>query len=735
MFTYELLIKRYLDDRNIRYRMHEEELICCCPFHDEKHPSFVINCETGAYICYACEEQGSITNFVAKMENISTSEAWKLIQEETRVEFNGKTSWTNSNFKKYTLEDYAKEKSFDIKYLKEILKIEDAEDGKSIRIPYSDENLNYIGARRRNSPDSDVRFWWEKGTKVNLYGIWGLKGYDKDYVILVEGESDCHALWQNDIQAIGVPGAKHFKKEYSQYFTDFKKIYIHSEEDRGSENFIEKVCKALPYEKLYIIKSKAVDEECKDPSDLFKKGILDLNTLLSTAEKVDKDYYNEVNEKERKKMKYKEEGVHKHVQIAEQVMQKINIRFYKGDFYIYENGVYHNNLQGLERVILEVDNNLRKSERAEVLDYIRIKQGKDEIEINEDYINYKNGLFSLKENKLYPHTPDIFTTCQVNINYLKDEEIIVIESVEKFLKDIAFNNEKRIKALLQITGYSMTSRVDLQQAFIFYGPTARNGKSTVIEIINTIIGRENICHITVHQLLKRFTIAELTNKLLNTETEIATDLITNMEVFKKIVTGDEISVEQKYKDRYIIKPFAKFIFGTNSLPTIEDDDEGYFRRLNILLFEKQFTREEELSFDKSELLTQEALDYFGNRALREYMKIIPTRTLANEEESQRLISDYREENDSVNSFLDDDREMAKVFEFDNKVQKVAIYRDYAEWCGKYNYTPIPKKEFFKKVLKRAGFSSCKVNGYDYIRNANEKSAKEKDKDRKIFGNF
>ena len=91
---------------------------------------------------------------------------------------------------------------------------------------------------------------------------------------------------------------------------------------------------------MYVIKSKDVDEECKNPSDLFKKGILDLNKLLSTAEKVDKDYYDEVNEKEKNSVKNKEEGVHKHVQIAEQVMQEINIRYYKGDFYIYENGVY-----------------------------------------------------------------------------------------------------------------------------------------------------------------------------------------------------------------------------------------------------------------------------------------------------------------------------------------------------------------------------------------------------------
>ena len=344
--------------------------------------------------------------------------------------------------------------------------------------------------------------------------------------------------------------------------------------------------------------------------------------------------------------------------------------------------------------MLNINNNLKKSERAEVLDHIRIKQYREEIDVDENYINFKNGMYDLKNNVLVPHDPEIFTTCQINAEYIEDDKLEVNQDVEKFLDDImCVNNddinandidsmnanndddnssvyEDRKTALLQIIGYCMTFKVDLQKAFIFYGPTAKNGKSTLIEIINALIGKDNICHITVHQLLKRFTIAELGNKLLNTETEIATDLITNLEVFKKIITGDEISAEKKYQDRHIMKPFAKFIFGTNDLPVIENtNDEGYFRRLNILLFEKQFTREDELNFDKSKLLTPDALNYLANIALRKYIKIIPTRTLSNEAESEKLLAEYRETSNTVKQFLEDDKTMAFVFESDNKVLK------------------------------------------------------------------
>lgn len=513
------------------------------------------------------------------------------------------------------------------------------------------------------------------------------------------------------------------------------------------------------------------------------KGIFELDELLATAEKVDKAFYDEVNKAtnnkssaNRKNQDLVQEEVYKHVQVAEEIMKQLEIRFCKENYYVWNNGVYKDNLPLIEHKMLNINNNLKKSERAEVLDHIRIKQWREDIDIDENYINFRNGMYDLKNNVLVPHDPEIFTTCQVNAEYIEDDKLEENQDIENFLDiimcvkkddngtstddisandsmstsndDISVNDnnnsssiindrsnvyENRKTALLQIIGYCMTFKVDLQKAFIFYGPTAKNGKSTLIEIINAVIGRDNICHITVHQLLKRFTIAELTNKLLNTETEIATDLITNMEVFKKIITGDEISVEKKYQDRHIIKPFAKFIFGTNDLPVIENtNDEGYFRRLNILLFERQFTREDELNFDKSKLLTPDALNYLANRALREYIKIIPTRTLANEAESEKLITEYRETSNTAKQFLEDDKTMGSIFMYDNKVLRTYFYQEYANWCAKYNLIVKKKKDFYKEVLKTPGYTTSKVNGEEVFVNLKEKTRREKDRERIIF---
>lgn len=104
--------------------------------------------------------------------------------------------------KKYTIEDYAKEKKLQIEFLEEI-GLKNAE--YNITIPYYNEDKKIVATRHRNNPLNKPRFYWETGSKIILYGLWLLKYYKDDYIVLVEGESDTQTLWFKGIQAIGVP--------------------------------------------------------------------------------------------------------------------------------------------------------------------------------------------------------------------------------------------------------------------------------------------------------------------------------------------------------------------------------------------------------------------------------------------------------------------------------------------------------------------------------------------------
>ena len=58
----------------------------CCPFHNEKTPSFNINNSKGFYHCFGCGETGDAIKFVQKMDGLSFVEAVKNLASRCGVE-------------------------------------------------------------------------------------------------------------------------------------------------------------------------------------------------------------------------------------------------------------------------------------------------------------------------------------------------------------------------------------------------------------------------------------------------------------------------------------------------------------------------------------------------------------------------------------------------------------------------------------------------------------------------
>ncbi len=59
--------------------------MACCPFHQEKTPSFSVNPSKGFYKCFGCGKGGSVYNFLMEMEGLSFPEAIKRVAEISGV--------------------------------------------------------------------------------------------------------------------------------------------------------------------------------------------------------------------------------------------------------------------------------------------------------------------------------------------------------------------------------------------------------------------------------------------------------------------------------------------------------------------------------------------------------------------------------------------------------------------------------------------------------------------------
>ena len=60
--------------------------VACCPFHNEKTPSFVVSPSKGVYKCFGCGKGGNAVTFVMEQESVSYPEALKMVAKRYGIE-------------------------------------------------------------------------------------------------------------------------------------------------------------------------------------------------------------------------------------------------------------------------------------------------------------------------------------------------------------------------------------------------------------------------------------------------------------------------------------------------------------------------------------------------------------------------------------------------------------------------------------------------------------------------
>ena len=111
-------------------------------------------------------------------------------------------------------------------------------DRSALRIPYCDPTGSEIAVRIRRylhkDPSQDRRFVWRRGDKPQLYGL--DRARQATFVVLVEGESDCHTLWYHEVPALGLPGADTWNEARdAPYLEGIARVYVVVEPDAGGE--------------------------------------------------------------------------------------------------------------------------------------------------------------------------------------------------------------------------------------------------------------------------------------------------------------------------------------------------------------------------------------------------------------------------------------------------------------------------------------------------------------------
>jgi putative DNA primase/helicase len=214
-------------------------------------------------------------------------------------------------------------------------------------------------------------------------------------------------------------------------------------------------------------------------------------------------------------------------------------------------------------------------------------------------------------------------------------------------------------------------------------------------VLEELIGKENCSSIALEKFNDSHYIARLRDKLVNIslETNAKTNVYDNM--FKAIVTGDTISADEKYGQPFQFKPYCKLLFSTNNMPRVGDKSEGYYRRLLILPFNRQFNKEERDHKLKYKIASSE-LDGIFLWALNG-LKRLRDRGYFEESASMLNVKDeYRKENNNVIIFVE---EMC-VLDAHDDISKDDLYQAYNNWCLDSGYRPLSKITFGRELIRQ-----------------------------------
>jgi hypothetical protein len=164
-----------------------------------------------------------------------------------------------------TLQAYADAKSLPVSFLRRLGLTQIYLSGMPvIRIPYMDLFGVEISTRMRLALSGGNEFRWKTGSKAFLYGLWRLPR-TRPYIVLVEGESDCHTLWFKGFPALGLPGANKWEDSWAPHFDGFERIYVVIEPDKGGEA----VLKWLGASRIRCRVRLITLPGAKDPSELY----------------------------------------------------------------------------------------------------------------------------------------------------------------------------------------------------------------------------------------------------------------------------------------------------------------------------------------------------------------------------------------------------------------------------------------------------------------------------------
>lgn len=310
-------------------------------------------------------------------------------------------------------------------------------------------------------------------------------------------------------------------------------------------------------------------------------------------------------------------------------------------------------------------------------------------------VNVKNGTLEISANgyELRPPAPKDFLTYQLPFLYDPQAKAPMFD---KYLNRCLPDQDLQ-RVLSEFFGWTFTKHLKLEKALFLHGEGA-NGKSVMFEIINALMGKDNVTTMSISDLREEHNRALLVDKLLCYGSEIGANGMEN-DGFKTIVSNEQSRIRRKYGNPFTVKIHCKLAFNANELPPTREINEAFFRRFLIVPFNQTIPTTERDPLLASKIIDNELSGVF-NWVLAGLDRLLNNGRFTAADASRDALDIYRKESDSVAMFVEEEG-----FEHDPLARTFLkeIYPQYRTFCQQNGFVPLSSKKV-RKRFEGLGFS-------------------------------
>ena len=322
--------------------------------------------------------------------------------------------------------------------------------------------------------------------------------------------------------------------------------------------------------------------------------------------------------------------------------------------------------------------------------------GASEFDANPYLINCRNGTYDLRDFSFHEHRWNDFLTMQTAFNHTTRKDVRC-ERWERFVDEVCEGNANKADYLQRALGYSMLGLSNEECMFILWGKTTRNGKSTMLNTIETMLGDYAkvapvglICYEGKNKDVEAAspTLAGLKGKRFVTMSESNEYGKLDEEKIKQMTGGEEITARALYESAVTFYPQFTLWLSCNDLPSVSDHSLFASNRIRVVEFGRHFSESEQDKNLKQELCEPEAMSGIFMWLIRGYRKYLD-KGLEMPLKMLDVIRNYERDNDLVGQFLEAKCEYA----IGESVRCKSLYDSFKLWSKSEGSRSLGLKKF------------------------------------------